>query len=60
MAYNDMNLTRAETRYLRKEVRKILGFRRTNPPRDTNGVVIPKERAEFLRSLAVTFTQKDY
>jgi len=55
-----LNLTEAETRYLRKCVRKRLSLRFSAVPRTTNGVQIPAERAKFLRDLAVSFTVKDY
>jgi hypothetical protein len=61
MTQEQMTLSYDETRYLRKEVRLLLGLRKSPVPRDMgNGVIIPAKRAIELRELAITFTQKEY
>jgi hypothetical protein len=54
----DHSLTEDEFRYLRKQVRMMLEIRKSPVPRNTNGVVIPKERAQELHALADSFVRE--
>jgi hypothetical protein len=57
-AHSD-DLTKDEVRYLRKAVHYRSGLRKTLAPTALKGLNVTPQRAEYLRALAVTFTEKE-
>jgi hypothetical protein len=55
------SLSEIELRYLRSNVRFLLGLRAKQPSRYfTGGGIIREKRAKLIEDLALTFTVKDY